>query len=787
MTKRRLTLNDSNSNLNKRRNLTDRVVGVQEAIHVLLDYLDTRHSSSHDEQVILQSTAALEFLEEAKCALLVARARARGNQGRLSEAVSDALEAINHHPTSAEGYLTAGKLYSMQGKQQEAVDIFERGLCKVLPAECPPLYDGREKAKSLLERRVDFVATLPAEITAAIFERLNDSIVMNDNKNFASSYDSSRYNSNIGRYNNLDADDDDDDESTTTTAKLISSSHINCTFVSKRWRAFVLEQCPTLWKTAKVGIWDFVDPYERFVPSASKNIQQLILSDEAKEQIFERLVDMAGKDMFQRTRQLTLQFDSWVESTKERLMLMFITLLRRHLTKLSIEPTLTSFNEDDMREEQNTFPLAMLLSLCTPLEQLYLGSGLVFRYNPLQWSASYNLTQLAVNVSRGMSGLEQLITRCSQLRYLSMSEHSPRILAILDEYCSQLRYLYVKNDPHLATDGLCHGSNDDNNSDGNIVNTATSTTNKKHTFAGLYELRYNIPSLRALQSLVPFFIKSKDTLKTLDLHINATDGLQLNDDNHRPDQQIHPSFGHVVFSQLKVLKLHVIRDLGGQLAVAAASMMTKCSVLEYVRLCFPDSPVPDRFFTSLADQPKLRQIIFKEIDFPTRGTVQLFSDRATRSKNGTPSSYFSLQHVAIKQCRGVTHEILNAMADVLTLRVIQLGFSVSNVSTEELSTTICKLRTLPKLKFVFFSNIPRIMNDSIILQLTAFDGLKGLVLDDLADITDRGIHQVVEQSNSLKYIGVSNCPQVSQETEYFLYNKFPSTSFYQMLSKYNTP
>ena len=436
-------------------------------------------------------------------------------------------------------------------------------------------------------------------------------------------------------------------------------------------------------------------------------------------------------------------------------MLMLITLFRSNLTKICIEPTNTLINED-MQEEQNTFPLAMVMSLCNNLKQLYLGTGLVFRYNPVQWSASYSLTGLAVNISRGMNGLERLITQCPHLEYLSISEHSSRILALLDEYCPHLRYFHMSDNPRLGT------RKEKQDEEKNII---------PITSYGLHELTYKIPSLAVLQAFVPLFIKSKETLEKLMLHITVAEEINnSNNSDSSSDQQLYPTFGNVGFNRLTELQLTGAGDTTGQLAVATASMMQRCSTLESVRLCFPGSPVPDRFFTSLVNQPFIRVVHFQDIDFPTTGAVQLFTELAIRSKKNTTSA---LETIGIERCRGVTSKMFCALTDILTLRCIRLGFNSSSISVNDLSSIIRKLRTLPCLEIISFSHIQHI-NDTMIIQLTEYDGLTDLVLKGLPDITDEGILTVAQQKNSLKRISISHCRKISEQTKAFISLKFPS-------------
>ncbi|KAI8137578.1 hypothetical protein BJV82DRAFT_700539 [Fennellomyces sp. T-0311] len=228
-----------------------------------------------NDGIITSLTQELERLDSRRVTVLISRSRALADKGRLTDAVSDALKAIKYGPTLAEGYLAAGEIYCIQGKQKEAVDVYECGLRTVLPSDWSILYERRKSATERMNRKIDFVANLPFEVTEAIFAQLQD----HDHKQY-----------------------------------------IDCANTSRLWRSVVLYQCPMLWRTITVSKSSLYhrDSAARLLSSVGRHVQHLGLND--------------VPDRFIRTL-LTLVEEKKVASVTE---LTLDQLVFSHLTDLSL-------------------------------------------------------------------------------------------------------------------------------------------------------------------------------------------------------------------------------------------------------------------------------------------------------------------------------------------------------------------------------------------------------------------------------------------------------------------
>ncbi|KAG2226866.1 hypothetical protein INT45_010145 [Circinella minor] len=121
------------------------------------------------------SSAISALFERHYVALLDKRSYAYAMQGDFKAALEDAYEMINHAPRSAKGYLRAGNLYAMEGKQTQAIQICQRGIETV-----PNHHHGYrllKEHKVLAEyknaKRIDFVARLPLETAFTVFMQLD--------------------------------------------------------------------------------------------------------------------------------------------------------------------------------------------------------------------------------------------------------------------------------------------------------------------------------------------------------------------------------------------------------------------------------------------------------------------------------------------------------------------------------------------------------------------------------------------------------------------------------------
>ena len=118
--------------------------------------------------------------------LLIKRATTYAKLGRFTDALNDARLVITQSPTLAQGYLSAGNIYSEQGKEKQAIKILQEGIEQISTATIATTKDNSHyyqceqrqsleasltRSKQKLERCIDFVKKLllPVEITSIIW------------------------------------------------------------------------------------------------------------------------------------------------------------------------------------------------------------------------------------------------------------------------------------------------------------------------------------------------------------------------------------------------------------------------------------------------------------------------------------------------------------------------------------------------------------------------------------------------------------------------------------------
>ncbi|KAI9251833.1 hypothetical protein BDA99DRAFT_183402 [Phascolomyces articulosus] len=140
----------------------------------IIDALDQRNYQSAINEA---SSAISALFERHYIALLDKRSYAHAMQCNFKAALKDAYEMIKYAPTSSKGYLRAGRLYAMEGKQTQAIQICQRGIETVSPWMDPRGYRLLKEHKVLAEyqnaKRIDFIARLPLETAFTIFMQLD--------------------------------------------------------------------------------------------------------------------------------------------------------------------------------------------------------------------------------------------------------------------------------------------------------------------------------------------------------------------------------------------------------------------------------------------------------------------------------------------------------------------------------------------------------------------------------------------------------------------------------------
>ncbi|KAI8146901.1 hypothetical protein BJV82DRAFT_596922 [Fennellomyces sp. T-0311] len=384
MNKRQLSAPDSTKHPNKRMNVDN---GNISAIRNIIYRLST---DSVPDKAIRDSTLILDDLNETRYIALTVRSEAFRKQGKLCNAIDDTSEMIRIKPKSVQGYLLAGDLYVMQGRQLAAVRVLDDGLAAVPSSSHHLLRERRELARQSLEIKKDFITMIPCEIVTKIFIFLS--------------------------YTHDDA--------------LFRS-----TLISKQWRTTLLSM-PDLWTDASNS--DSPNATFRLLPSISKYIKTFDIGSYTKE-FSDKLIELTTASMFPSLRALIIEYDR--DNNKNTCYRTLVTLLGKQLEDLTL---------DGQKADPSQAPVLMdlILSHCVNLKRLVLlapGAHAVYDPSKSSHPNPLQLEMLFLQAENENAVLEKLLPQCPRLRVLNMMPDRPKLIQILNQHCAYLQELNLND------------------------------------------------------------------------------------------------------------------------------------------------------------------------------------------------------------------------------------------------------------------------------------------------------------------------------------------------------
>ncbi|KAI7857251.1 hypothetical protein BDC45DRAFT_502062 [Circinella umbellata] len=339
------------------------------------------HNAKYD-QAIDASTLALENLTRALVAILDIRAASHGKKAEFTQGLRDAFKMIEHVPTLSAGYLRAGNLYAIRGKQVDAERIYEQGLRAVSPvldqAGYSLLSEHKEAAKAQQEQRINFVH-FPIEICAHIFSYLS------------------------------------------------MDTLFGCMSVSRLWRDTIL-QCASAWYQIELSASSkyAASMYYHF-GSLSRHVRSMSL-DLSWSCPPNRIPSQLVNGGFTNLRTLKLQ--GYKVSSEE--LSMTLQQIGSTLTSLLLEYALYT-----------PVSLGSILSMCPKLTELkYCGSRFPNVHDGSSFPLASGLLSLYLNAHDITdSDLEAVLRCCPKLRNLAVYGCEPEGMRIIDRYCNDLQQL----------------------------------------------------------------------------------------------------------------------------------------------------------------------------------------------------------------------------------------------------------------------------------------------------------------------------------------------------------
>ncbi|KAI8145599.1 hypothetical protein BJV82DRAFT_666842 [Fennellomyces sp. T-0311] len=327
-------------------------------------------------------------------ALLDVRSQAYSMNGQFELALSDGEQMIKAAPTSVAGYLRKGDLLSLYGRQKKAIATYCQGIQAVQlnPTKAEHLLLAKSKAEILIEKRVDFVAALPADITTKII------------------------------------------------AQLPQSTKAVCLTISKMWRNRVIESA-NAWKRLVVNDNQEYIQLFRAIPTVGQNIQDLIL-DTSSEMSRSACINNLREGYFTSIRSLEMTARTTALGNFGAYAVVLSTAfwqIRSTLTNLQI----------DLGSVQNTFSMAELLLSCSNLTDLSFSTKLPMSALGGDFSLlnSHPLLNLEIR-STLITGkqIQDILRHCPNLRRLVMNGCIPPVLRPIQTYAQNLEILGYNHD-----------------------------------------------------------------------------------------------------------------------------------------------------------------------------------------------------------------------------------------------------------------------------------------------------------------------------------------------------
>ncbi|KAG2220680.1 hypothetical protein INT45_008223 [Circinella minor] len=336
------------------------------------------------------------------------RAFALSQIGKLDVAINDAQEMIKLIPTSPKGYDRLGNLYSIQGKQQNVIDTYERALENILPNDQAriQLQQQQNIARKKYKKRIDFMTKLPPEL----------------------------------------ADD--------ILSELPQESKAICLHVSSNWRKCLLN-CPKAWSSLKMDDDNLEDTVEitNILSYIAPHVKSLTI-DTPKEAVWSQYLLHLTNGCFK--NQVLKHI------TPDKIMSMTNAFWRMQFT-------LTHIKLYVLEESQPVLPIMDLLSICTNLITLeyfttspfsdIIGDSIM----TLSGMHSHPLRCLNIesfDITKEL--IVPLLERCQELRVLCLDGCANDVLAYIGNKCPDLKWLSFNHEHEFdIKEVLCRNNNDE--------------------------------------------------------------------------------------------------------------------------------------------------------------------------------------------------------------------------------------------------------------------------------------------------------------------------------------
>ncbi|KAI9265238.1 hypothetical protein BDA99DRAFT_508101 [Phascolomyces articulosus] len=707
-------------------------------------------------QVIDHATNAIDQVIQSQLLILHdIRAYAYSMVGQFDSAFQDTTHMMTYGEKYALGYQRIGNLYSMGGRYQDAINIYDQGLRAISMTTKKDKEDeekeqqqqqkGKEEEKKVLiqakeqlteiimkkHQSTDFMTALPAEIVYLIITHLSESAKM------------------------------------------------TCLQVSRLWRQRTLE-CIAVWKsiTMKVGSLPEYSQLLEVVPVIGQHVELLQINFPMSIPYIDALNSLK-EGHFNRLKSLTMSASADCH-------------LDAHMDLISdalwqVKDTLTNIRFIDHGNNSKTLLLANLLLASSKITDLgYKTNGYLSDVLGDTSMLIGNISNKFTTTNLSLVNLELTAASIQQQEIASLLPHLPHLRRLVLFGCKSLNFKFIEQTlPQLqifAHDArsripelkelkpistLINVNNDENNTNNGTVSTTTeengdgvivpTTTTTTSGLRILYANDGNAPGLSA-HKLFLIVHKHMSTIETIyakfaPIYRGEQEALFVLYPNLRFDNIKRLSFwaydgiddwimgGIRYTTTLHYLSLANVENLG-----KVVDVLMKLPTLETLRLSYVRTT---QYSASLAQL------------FEKYAQNYSHSDTTHNEKGNTcTASSRSLKRISLRFCDEVTDQVLLALSNIPTLESLVIQ-SLSRVSTHAINTLLAKVSH--HLTIFDASSMDKVGDDTMNV-LGDMTKLTDIYLNSLNNVSDEGIRSLMHRMNHpVSTISIRSCPSVSTE------------------------
>ncbi|KAG2222691.1 hypothetical protein INT45_013505 [Circinella minor] len=710
------------------------VITPTSAIPLSFENVKNAYDHGDNDEIIRQATSIIEHIEQLELlSLLEHRAHALSMKSKFETAAQDTETMIEYAPTLPQGYLCFGKLLTMQGKHARASIVYQEGLEKVSTND--PAYGQLLQAKKMADEKkdhcFDLVSALPLELKDAI-------VILLSEKERANLFD-----------------------------------------VSTTWSRW-LENCPEAWKY----IYNEDVAVSHVLPKVAKYIKHLVFT-EMTEEIWLKYLEHLENGDFRNLESLQVpEIEDYDVFSTNSLMSLMNGFWKTRFTLTKIDLTFPVY-ESPITITDILFYLPYLETLILSTDKIHLAN-MLGDLERLQ-EPHRSLVDLTLDTSyTTAAALKPLAKFCPYVRRLRLEYATYRVLDFVSDYFPNVEMLaynfgYTLPESHKVL-------NQDYNNNEPIIPTTSVNNMYIKQKEGRLRAFYSSCGWKGVSGAGLFRLlqKNQKTLEIVYADMGRGNEREIEEDPryYNPPEYLIEAASTVL--NVDRLETIMFRSDEDGLHEPLCYRMVRSS-LKYFKLV-ETYDLPAVVDMLISSQPSLETLGFKDVyikdndqetTIATQCMVQLLNRYAVTSLQGSNTTT-NLRNVMLENCKFISDDILDALANIRTIRGLSFG-DYSNITLQGFKNFFIKLKKqnvrITKLKFERMKDV--VDTKTLLDIINTMEGLERLHLTCICELTERDIIKVIDNAKKLNTLIVENCwlyfkeimPYVNKHNRKFKYLK----------------